>query len=615
MSKNKKFRNIKHIKINPPVFFGSTALLFMFVFYVILNPANAEILFNTIQKWIVDTFGWFYVLAVALFLIFVIFLAISKYGLIKLGPDHSEPAYSFSSWFAMLFSAGMGIGLLFFGVAEPVIHYLNPPVGEGVTVEAAREAMIITFFHWGIHAWAIYAVVALSLAYFAFRHRLPLAIRSAFYPLIGNRINGVVGHAVDTFAVLGTIFGVATSMGLGVLQMSSGLNHLFNIPNTLTLQILLIVGIMLIATGSVVSGLDKGIKVLSQLNIMLAVLLLVFVFFAGPTIFLLQTLIQNTGAYISDLVRKTFNLYAYNPGNWIGGQTLFYWGWWISWAPFVGMFIARISRGRTIREFVTGVLMVPAIFTFIWMTVFGNTAIHMIMNEKISGLADMVLSDTTMALYTFLENLPWSNIVSALATLLIVTFFVTSADSGSLVVDLLTNGGKTAGPIWQRVYWAGTEGIVAIALLMAGGLSALQTAAIAGALPFAVVMLFMCLGLYRSLHLEIVKQTSLNEATLMPKITTKTINWQNRLENLMRGYKKEEVLDFMHREVLEVLQSVAEVFRSNNLEVEIGKGEDGRIWLEVVHEEEPNFFYSVRPKPYIPPSFVGQKSEQTNSDE
>ncbi len=337
------------IQINPPVFLISAGLTLIFVCFATLFTESAAELFGHVQSRITDSMGWFYILAVATFLIFVIYLGVSALGTIKLGPDHSEPDYTYLSWFAMLFSAGMGIGLMFFGVAEPVMHYLEPPVGESGTPQAAREAMKITFFHWGLHAWGIYAVVAISLAYFAYRHNLPLTIRSAFYPLIGERIYGPLGHAIDIFAVLGTMFGVATSLGLGVTQVNAGLEYLFGVPIAAWVQILLIALITAVATVSVVLGLDGGIRRISELNMILAVGLLLFALVTGPTIFLLQTFTQNTGGYISNLAEMTFNLYAYDPTDWLGGWTLFYWGWWIAWSPFVGMFIARVSRGRTIR--------------------------------------------------------------------------------------------------------------------------------------------------------------------------------------------------------------------------------------------------------------------------
>lgn len=389
--------------INPPVFYSSVFFIILMVMICAVWPTEANTVFRSIQSWIEVKAGWLYILSVAFFLIFIIFVMVSRFGDIKLGPDHSVPDYSYKSWIAMLFSAGMGIGLMFFGVAEPVMHYLAPPDATPESLAAAKEAMKITFFHWGLHAWAIYAVVALSLAYFSYRHKLPLLPRSALYPLIGERIYGPIGHIVDTFAVLGTMFGVATSLGFGVLQVNSGLSYLFEgLPNNAVVQVCLIIGITLLATLSVFSGLDKGVKRLSELNLGLAIILLLIVLILGPTVMLLQAFVQNTGSYLSDLVGKTFNLYAYqHKEDWLGGWTLLYWGWWISWSPFVGTFIARVSRGRTIREFLIGVLFVPSALTFLWMTVFGNSAIDSIMNQGATYLAEAVNTDVSVALFVF----------------------------------------------------------------------------------------------------------------------------------------------------------------------------------------------------------------------
>lgn len=592
------------IKINPPVFFGAGGLSFLFVLFAVLAPKKAEAIFGAVQGWVIHSAGWFYILTVALFLLFVVILAFSDFGKIKLGPDHSEPDYSYTSWFAMLFSAGMGIGLMFFGVAEPVMHTMSPPAGDPATVAAAREAMRITFFHWGIHAWAIYAVVALSLAYFAFRHKLPLTIRSALYPLIGNKIYGPIGHAVDIFAVLGTLFGVATSLGFGVMQVNAGLNYLFDIPVGTGIQIILIAIITLFATVSVVLGLDGGIRRVSELNLILAVVLVGFVLLAGPTVHLLQAYVQNIGYYLSRVVDTTFNLYAYKPSDWIGGWTLFYWGWWIAWSPFVGMFIARVSRGRTIRQFVVGVLLVPVGFTFLWMTFFGNTAIHMILDQGMSQLADAVAADTSVALFQFFEYLPFSTIASLLATVLVVTFFVTSSDSGSLVVDMLTSGGEGDDtPVWQRIFWSVSEGVIAAALLVAGGLQALQTATIASALPFAVVMLLMCWGLVRALRIEIVKKVSLRDAMLAPRMTGGATGWEYRLARIIQNPKREQVLDYLSTTVTSAFTRVAAELEKKHIQAQVQTDEHDRTWLNVFHGDEADFFYSVHARPYTPASF------------
>ncbi|SKA25875.1 BCCT family transporter [Novilysobacter spongiicola] len=590
-------------RINPPVFFTSVVLVVAFVLLAVLLPEASERWFTAVQDWVINQAGWFYVLVVAGFLVFVVALAASQYGRIKLGPDHSTPDYSYVSWFAMLFSAGMGIGLMYFGVAEPIMHFSDPPVGDPSTVAAARQAMRITMFHWGLHAWAIYAVVGLALAYFSFRQGLPLTIRSSLYPLIGERIYGPIGHAVDTFAVLGTLFGVATSLGFGVIQVNSGLAYLFDLPVGVGVQIGLIAVITAMATVSVAFGLDGGIRRVSELNMVLAVVLLVFVLVAGPTVFLLQTLVQNTGMYLSNLFSMTFNLYAYEPTGWIGGWTLFYWGWWIAWSPFVGMFIARVSRGRTIREFVVGVLLVPLGFTFLWMTFFGDTAIHMVLIQGVQELAEAVAADSSVALFRFFEELPFSSITSLLATLLVITFFVTSSDSGSLVIDMLTSGGAEDSPTWQRVFWSVLEGVIAAALLVAGGLSALQTASIASALPFSIVMVVICWGLLKALRLEGAKRSSLRGARVDPS-GPRSGNWQQRLAGMLHNPGRKEVLEHLRDTVAPALAAVAAELQRQGLEARVQDSEDGRVWVEVGHGEEIDFYYSVRPRPYEPPAFA-----------
>jgi len=597
-------------EINPPVFFGSAILIIAFVIFAAVFSDTASAVFTATQIWIVDTFGWFYLLAVAIFLIFSLSLAVSSYGAIKLGPDHSEPDYGYLSWFAMLFSAGMGIGLLFFGVAEPIMHFSNPPTGQGGDIAAAREAMSITFFHWGLHAWAIYAVVGLSLAYFGFRHNLPLTIRSSLYPLIGDRIYGPIGHIVDIFAVLGTMFGVATSLGLGVLQVNAGLTYMFDMPDSVYVQIALIGGITVLATVSVVAGLDAGIKRLSELNLGLAILLMLFVLIAGPTLFLLQALVQNTGTYLSEVVSKTFNLYAYDPTGWIGGWTLFYWGWWIAWSPFVGMFIARVSRGRTIRQFVLGVLFVPVGFTFMWMTFFGGTAISMELGELTGVISGAVAENVPIALFTMFENMPLSMISSGIATILVVTFFVTSSDSGSLVIDTITSGGHPNPPVWQRIFWAVTEGFVASALLLAGGLKALQTASIAGALPFVVIMLIMCFGLMKGLRMEGIKRRIVG-ATHTPVSTGRQVNWKQRLKNLSEYPDKALMRAFLSDVVKNALNKVAVELRKSDLEVEVIQQKDF-IELSVLHGGEKDFIYGVHSIGHLKPSFAVDGLETTD---
>ena len=602
--------------ISPPVFYTSAALIAVLVFFASVFPQTAHSFFGDMQAWIVENVSWFYVLAVALILLAAIFMAVSRYGDIKLGPDHSQPDYKSTSWFAMLFSAGMGIGLMFFGVAEPVMHFIAPPVGDPNTVQAAREAMKLTFFHWGLHAWAIYAVVALILAFFSYRHGLPLTLRSALYPLIGERIYGPIGHAVDIFAIISTVLGIATSLGYGVLQINSGFNYLFGLPVGTNIQVMLIVVITALATLSVATGLDKGIRILSEINLSLAVILLVLVLMLGPTALLLKSFVENTGGYLSEIVSNTFNLFAYEPTDWLGGWTLLYWGWWLSWSPFVGMFIARVSRGRTIREFLTGVLLVPTGFTFMWMTVFGNTSINMIMNQGITSLAEQVNADTSLALFAFLEHFPFSSVLSMVAVCMVILFFVTSADSGSLVIDMLASGGKTETPLWQRIFWASSTGIVAITLLLTGGLGALQSATIASALPFSIILLISIWGLFKALHLDSTKRVLRHQsATHHSRQHKSTGGWQRRLRSMVMFPRRSHVNRFIDEVILPAFEEVAEELRKQGYTVAVESSDDKRCKFEVQHNEEVNFVYEVRPRAYVRPDFMVQDDADEEREE
>lgn len=601
--------------INPPVFFVATALIAIIVLFSIVFQPQAQTLFSAVQKWIVTDASWFYVMTVALILISVVFLAFSRYGDIKLGPEHSQPDYRNASWFAMLFSAGMGIGLMFFGVAEPLMHFASPPVGVGGTVQAAREAMQLTFFHWGLHAWAIYAIVALILAYFCYRHGLPLSLRSALYPLIGERIYGPIGHAVDIFAVIGTVFGIATTLGYGVLQINSGFNHLFGLPISAPIQVGLIAATCALATISVATGLNKGIRILSELNLGLAVLLMLFVLLVGPTSFLLQTFVQNTGLYLSEIVSKTFNLYAYEPTDWIGGWTLLYWGWWLSWSPFVGLFIARISRGRTIREFILGALLVPAAFTLLWMTVFGDTAIHMVLQQHITSLAETVQADSSLALFAMLEQLPWSSLLSMIAVTMVIVFFVTSADSGALVLDMLSSRSHELGdsPVWQRLFWSTLIGVVAAALLMADGLKALQTATIASALPFSLVLLAAMWGLFKALRLDAAKREFHQLPHTSSATATGSVDWQRRLHNIATLPQRSDVKSFIAEVVLPACQDVCSELQKQGLQASV-TSEKGRVWLDVSHGAEADFHYQVRPHGLEQPNFALLDSDEESAE-
>ena len=504
----------KHFKVNPIVFFVSAGLTIIFVAFGVgfsdpQNPGKDAFsqTLKTIQNYLTTEVGWFYLFTAVFFLVFIIWIALSKHGKIRLGRDDEEPEFSFLTWVAMLFSAGMGIGLLFYGVAEPIGIFANPPASDITpeSVEAAKEAMRYTYFHWGLHSWAIYIIIGLALAYFSYRHNLPLSPRSALYPILGKKIHGFWGDLVEIFAVLGTLFGVATSLGFGAMQVNSGLDHLGIISNSTANQIYLIIGITLIATISVVSGVNKGIRRLSEGNLIFALLLLIFVFIAGPTQFLLKSFSANLGNYIQTIVKTSFETDRFESNQF--STTVFYLAWWIAWSPFVGLFIARISRGRTIREFICCILIVPVILTFAWMTVFGNTAIHMELAGT-GGMVEAVNENVATSLFVMLENLPMQQIACGLAVIVVTLFFVTSSDSASLVIDIITSGGKKNPPVWQKIFWAATEGIVAIILLLGGGLTALQTMVIIMALPFGIVLLFVCYSLWKGLRVD----TSLHEA-------------------------------------------------------------------------------------------------------
>ena len=601
--------------VDKPVFFSAAILLWVILGAAAIAPDFANDLFASIQRGIVTNASWYYVLVVAVILISAVFIAVTRYGDIKLGPDHAEPDYSLVSWFAMLFAAGMGIGLMFFGVAEPVMHFLDPPNGEGSTVPAAREAMKLTFFHWGLHAWATYAIVAVILAYFGYRHNLPLTLRSALYPLFGERIYGPLGTAVDVFAILSTTFGVATSLGFGVEQINSGLNFLFGVPKNIGVQVFLIVLTTALATVSVMLGLDAGIKRLSEINIALAVVLLLSVLALGPTVYLLQMFMQNTGAYMADIVGKTFNLYAYQPTEWLGGWTIFYWGWWISWAPFVGLFIARISRGRTLREFVLGSLAGPTLFTLLWMTVFGNSAIEQILDQGSAGLAAAVRQDESVALFKFLENFPFSEILSLVAIGMVLVFFITSADSGAMVLNMLSSKGRDDTPLPRRVFWMVMIGASALVLLLAGGLSALQTAAIVTALPFSVVMLLAIWGFVRALSVDHAKRLTLLSANVGPAGGARSSDWKVRLQNLLRYPGKADVAGYIHETVVPSMEEFAAELHGNGLLAEVDVSDQGdEATLSVRHGDESDFQYVVVGRRHAKPDEAQVGDSQTDSD-
>ena len=492
-------------RVSKPVFITSALLIVGFIIFGAFFTETAGALFSFLQDFITDKFGWMFIILMNVALVFCIYLAASRYGDIRLGQQTEKPQYSLFSWIGMLFSAGIGIGLVYWGTAEPLYHFMAPPLGEAETVEAAKQAMSISFLHWGLHSWAIYTIVALALAYFHFRRGLPLSIRSTLYPLIGEKIYGRWGHTVDILAVFGTMFGVVTSLGLGVMQINSGLENLFGIPNSLTVQFIIIAFVTALACGSLMLGLDKGIKRLSDINMGFTGVLLAFMVILGPTLFIFDSFIENIGNYIVAMVPLSTWGEAYSNTDWQSGWTIFYWAWWVSWAPFVGVFIARISRGRTIREFVLGVLLIPMVILFFWFTTFGGVAIHMELLAALDpamaspGLVEAVQADSGSAIFKLVEYYPFAKPITFLIVIMIVLWFVTSSDSASFVIDMLTAGGDTNPPKIQRLFWALMEGLIAAILLAAGGLGALQAAAIVAGLPFALVIFVMMYALLRGL--------------------------------------------------------------------------------------------------------------------
>ncbi|HHJ1389923.1 TPA: choline BCCT transporter BetT [Pseudomonas aeruginosa] len=596
--------------MNPPVFYGAAILILLFAAVVIGFPQRAGEWLLAAQTWASQTVGWYYLLAMTLYLIFVVVTALSGYGKIKLGADHDEPEFSYLSWAGMLFAAGISITLFFFCVSEPLTHFLQPPQGEAGTQEAARQAMELLFLHWGLHGWGVFALVAMALAYFAYRHNLPLALRSALYPLIGKRINGPIGYTVDCFGIIATVFGLGADMGFGVLQLNSGLDYLYAIPHTHAVQMVLIVLMMGAAISVAVSGVDKGIRILSDINMLLACSLLLFVLFAGPTQHLLNTLVQNVGDYLGHLPGKSFDLYAYGgPSDWLGSWTVFYWAWWIAWAPFVGLFIARISRGRTIREFVFGVLFIPLGFTLAWMSIFGNSALEQALGGA-SELGRVAIEQPSMALYQMLQNYPWSRTVITVTVLVSFVFFVTSADSGTVVLSTLSAHGGSAdddGPKWLRVFWGSVTALVTGGLLFAGSIDALKSAVVLTSLPFSLILLLMMWGLHKAFYMESQRQRARSHslAPLMSGNGKRSGGWKRRLSQAVHFPSRDEVYRFMNDVVRPAISEVSEVFREKGLAVDaqLDPG-NASLSLEIGHGEQHRFLYQVLMRGYFTPSFA-----------
>ena len=502
------------LDIHPHVTFISVAILISFIVLNMMYQSESKAFFASLLGSITNGAGWFFILVANLYVIAALYFAFSRFGTIRIGGKNAKPEFSTPAWFAMLLSAGMGIGLMFWSVAEPMYHYADPsPMFSGImgqTPEAAQAALSVTFFHWGLHPWSIYALVGLGLAFFTYNRGLPLTIRSIFYPILGNKIYGFWGNLIDILSVLATMIGIATSLGLGVQQINAGLHFLFDVSISTEVQVILITIITAIATMSVFTGLDRGVKYLSTANMYLAAIFMAFIVVVGPTSYILGAFTQSLGYYMTELPEMSFWTETFKGTHWQQSWTIFYWAWWISWSPFVGMFIARISKGRTVREFIAGVILIPTLLSFIWMSVFGSAALH----EQMNGTVDLVAAvkeDVSTGMFVLLQSYPLAGISSFIAIILVVVFFVTSSDSGSLVVDHLTSGGKLKSPTKQRIFWAVLEGVIAAVLLLGGGLSTLQSVAISTGLPFAIVILFIIYSLYVGFSEEQYIEDAVNE--------------------------------------------------------------------------------------------------------
>ena len=587
----------KQTSFNPLVIGATLFFVVLLVAMILIAPEQTQTLLNAAKSGIFANFSWFYVLAFSVFLGFLVILSISSLGNIKLGNDEEEPEFGFLSWLAMLFAAGMGVGLMFFGVAEPLTHYLSD-ITAGTAEHKQQEALLHTLFHWGIHAWAVYGTIALALAYFGFRYKLPLALRSCFYPLLKERINGKLGDLIDIMALLATLFGIITTLGFGASQLGAGLHQLGWISeNSFSLQMVVIAVVMSLAIFSAISGVGKGVKILSELNLTLAFCLLIFVLMAGPTLYLLSAFSDNIGTYLSNLVQLSFKTYVYEQEHtgWFSGWTILYWAWWCSWAPFVGLFIARISKGRTIREFIFGVLVIPSMFGILWFTVFGNTAIWLNDGEAAGTLGQMISSPETL-LFKFLDYLPLSGVTGLVSLVVISLFFITSADSGIYVLNNIASRDKSlVAPRWQAVMWGVLMSVVAIVLMQSGGLANLQAMTLLVALPFAMLMLLMCFSLWKGLNAD--------KKYFDTKVNPTSIfwtgdKWKERLEQMMNQTQEKDILRFLKHTVLPAMRELRqELIGKYDLSVQINtllEQDEPAVELVIQKDLMRDFMYGVK---------------------
>ncbi|WP_082470414.1 choline BCCT transporter BetT [Curtobacterium sp. S6] len=600
-------------KTNWKVFGGAALGILLISVWALISPDSASTVLGAVVTWVSKNFGWFYVLTGTVVLVFVILVALGKTGNIRLGPDHSRPQFPMFSWAAMLFAAGIGVDLMFYSVLEPVTQYYSPPQGSGESADAARQAVVWTLFHYGLTGWGMYALMGLAFGYFAYRFNLPLSIRSALYPIIGKRIKGAAGDAVDIAALLGTIFGVATSLGIGVVQINYGLHFLFNLPQGVAVQAGLIVVSVVLATASAVSGVDKGIRRLSELNIYLALALLLYILVFGDTAFLFNGLVTNLGDYVSRFPGMTMDAMAFDhPDDWMNTWTIFFWAWWVAWSPFVGLFLARISRGRTIRQFVVGTLTIPFVFILIWISIFGNSALHRIYEQKDSGFGQAIMGNSEEAFYTLLAQYPGATAAAAVATFTGLLFYVTSADSGALVMSNFAStieDPNQDGPRWMRIFWAAATGLLTLAMLMIGGITTLQSATIVFGLPFAIVLYLVMFGLWRALRVEradmdsrVAAYAGVRAANRSSSIEPagQTRNWRQRLTRSLSYPTRRAATRYVQSVASPALEEVGEALRTEGVTAEVEHGLDPSsdipyVTLTEHMDGERDFIYQIYP--------------------
>ncbi|WP_432221635.1 BCCT family transporter [Flavobacterium sp. TMP13] len=575
------------------IFIPSMVFIFLVSITSVLYPELTDQILNLIKNFIFVNLNWVYVWSVTLFVIFLVYLLFSKYGNIRLGDNDSRPEHSFFSWVAMLFSAGMGIGLMYFGVAEPMQHYSSEVFGLTQYVNKAKNAQLYTFFHWGIHAWAIYGLVGLSLSYFTYRFKLPLSLRSCFYPLLKNKINGKWGNVIDVFALCSTFFGITTTLGFGVVQINSGLQILNIVPDTNFIYQIMIVAILVsLAVLSALTGVDKGIKLLSNINVILVVCLLLFVLAVGPTVFLIGSFTEGLGNYINNFFNLTFATHVYDQETlpWFYDWTILYWAWWISWSPYVGLFIAKISKGRTIREFIVAVLLIPSLFNFIWMTVFGNGAIWFDMNVG-KGALSALAGNPDALMFRFLEYLPYSEIASYMTIFIVIIFFVTSADSGIFVMNSIATKNALKSPKWQTILWGGLLAVLALVLLNAGGLKALQSMTLITALPFSIIMILFIVSLLKGLSID---QSYYDRNFSKATVPWSGRLWKDRLKQIVATKDRSAVDFFINTVVKEAFAELQIEFAKNGIDAAINyKTDPSKIEMEIKYDVINNFIYGV----------------------